>query len=271
MKIIMPTTSVSEIEIGDRFLNTTWTVNGLWYREQDTGGKWRTYIPVKCDCGEEVRGRWDRLHTTNENRAPWSVHCRKCGYTQRRGMDTLWHNRAMTADEVPQNKIDDMTGKYFGDLFVSRRVGSDSQSRSLYECICSCGNIEIVRTDNLRGYKSHGARLACRNCLHKASNGERWVKSKLDLLKIPYSQEYIFKDLMGDGSYLRFDFALLNKNHQPYALIEFQGEQHYRPVSVWGGQEQFEKQQRYDNLKREYCKKKGIKLIEISYTKYTRE
>ena len=98
MKIIQPQHKVTDIEIGDRFLNTTFTVNGKWWRERDVGGKLRTYVPVKCDCGNEIRGRWDRLHTTSPDKSPWSSRCPKCGYGVKRTIDSTWHNRAKSAD-----------------------------------------------------------------------------------------------------------------------------------------------------------------------------
>jgi len=48
--------------------------------------------------------------------------------------------------------------------------------------------------------------------------------------------------------------------------IEYQGEQHYKPVSHWGGQEAFEKQVERDKLKRKLCKANGVRLIEIKFS-----
>ena len=63
---------------------------------------------------------------------------------------------------------------------------------------------------------------------------------------------------------VRFDFAVY-KEGKVYAFIECQGEQHYMPVEAFGGAWKFAIQQRNDEEKRKYAKKKGIKLIEISY------
>ena len=262
MKIIMPSTKITEINIGDKFLNTTWIVNGQWYREKDDGGHTRTYVPVKCDCGTEQLGRWDRLHTTSADKAPWSTRCRKCSAGgKRRAMDTLWHNGAKSADEIPQNKVNDLSGNYYGDLFVFRRVGTGKDSHSLYECKCSCGNIEVISDTILKGGK-----LVCSKCSNNLSNGERYIKNILDKYHIKYIQQYTFDDLIGDEKVLRFDFALIGKDNKPYALIEFQGRQHYEPIEYFGGKEQFKKQQQYDNKKRDYCKKHSIVLIEFPYT-----
>ena len=46
-------------------------------------------------------------------------------------------------------------------------------------------------------------------------------------------------------------------------FIEYNGKQHYeQPKGNWGS---IEKIQKYDNLKKEYCKKNNIPLIIIKY------
>ena len=267
-KVIKPETKVTEIEIGDRFLHTTWTVCGKWWREYDSGGKLRTYVPVRCDCGEEQRGRWDRLHTTNPEKAPWSTRCRKCSAGgKRREKDTLWHNAAKTADEDAQNKVNDLSGQYFGDLFVIRRLGTNKGSHSIYECQCSCGNIETITDTELKRENKY----VCSKCSDSISSGEKYIRNILDKHHVKYAQQYVFNDLLGDEKPLRFDFALLTPLNKPYVLIEFQGKQHYEPIEYFGGQEQFEKQQRYDKKKREYCASHGIGLLCIPYTSTAEE
>lgn len=53
--------------------------------------------------------------------------------------------------------------------------------------------------------------------------------------------------------------------------IEYQGEQHYRPIDYFGGKEKFEVQQKRDNIKRDYCKNNNINLLEIPYYKNVEE
>jgi hypothetical protein len=66
---------------------------------------------------------------------------------------------------------------------------------------------------------------------------------------------------------LSFDFYLPNER----ICIEYNGQQHYKSCDIFGGEEGFEKQQIRDNIKRQYCKDNGIKLIEIPYTYDTKE
>lgn len=64
----------------------------------------------------------------------------------------------------------------------------------------------------------------------------------------------------------RFDFAIFTDDGELDFLIEYQGKQHYEAVSKFGGKRGLYQQQFNDNLKRAYCAKHGINLIEIPYT-----
>ena len=60
---------------------------------------------------------------------------------------------------------------------------------------------------------------------------------------------------------LVFDFFLPVHN----ILIEFDGEQHIRPVEIWGGEKTFQLQRKRDEIKNNYCKNNGITLVRIGY------
>lgn len=49
--------------------------------------------------------------------------------------------------------------------------------------------------------------------------------------------------------------------------IEYQGEQHYRPVDIFGGRKQYRRQRKLDRNKKRLCKKHKIKLLYFSYKK----
>ncbi len=50
--------------------------------------------------------------------------------------------------------------------------------------------------------------------------------------------------------------------------IEYQGEQHFRPLKYCGGEKGLQKRKSLDQEKRKACKKNGIILIEIDYDKW---
>ena len=76
-------------------------------------------------------------------------------------------------------------------------------------------------------------------------------------------------DCRGDCLPLRFDF-IVETNRKKY-FIEYNGQQHYRPVFGSTPEERksiFEKAQRYDKVKLEYCRSKNIPFLVIPYTQY---
>ena len=82
-----------------------------------------------------------------------------------------------------------------------------------------------------------------------------------------YQEEYSFNGLNSqNGRALRFDFCVFDDDGKIDFLIEYQGKQHYQPVSKYGGKKGFYQQQFNDNQKRRFCALHNIKLIEIPYT-----
>ena len=47
--------------------------------------------------------------------------------------------------------------------------------------------------------------------------------------------------------------------------IEYQGEQHFKPVDIFGGEQHFVEQQKRDRLKNLLSEKNNIKLIYVNY------
>lgn len=101
----------------------------------------------------------------------------------------------------------------------------------------------------------------CPNC--NMPHGEREIMKILDKYCLLYNPQKTFSGLVGvGGGLLSYDFYLPNYK----LLIEFQGEQHEKAHSgLFGGEEQFVKQQEHDRRKREYAKEHNIHLLEIWY------
>lgn len=83
--------------------------------------------------------------------------------------------------------------------------------------------------------------------------------------KIQAIRQHSFKDCVYKRK-LRFDFYLPELN----VCVEYDGEQHYRPVPFWGSENkkannEFEKNKTRDEIKNKYCKEKNIPLIRIPY------
>jgi len=90
------------------------------------------------------------------------------------------------------------------------------------------------------------------------SKGERKIMTYLDKMNIEYIAEFRIDDCK-DQITLPFDFYLPKYN----LCIEFDGEQHYRPIEYFGGEKKFNNQLRRDYIKDMYCLDNKISLIRI--------
>lgn len=160
--------------------------------------------------------------------------------------------------EKASERIIDLTGQTFGKLTILEPTEYRAGRNVVWKCQCECGNIAYINGNNLR----NGMSQSC-GCMKNISSSII-IETLLKELDVNYQKEYSFKDLRGDTLPLRFDYAILNDT-KVKCLIEYQGKQHYSPIDFFGGEKSFEKQQEYDNKKRDYCMKNNIPLIEIPY------
>lgn len=118
----------------------------------------------------------------------------------------------------------------------------------------NCGFIFKVKCfSDLLNKRNRG----CPKCYQFKSQGEKSIRDFLEEHKISYIPQKTFAPL--NKSKYRFDFYLPDYN----LAIEYQGEQHYRDNGYF--KDRLDIIQKRDSVKREYCKKEGIGLLEISY------
>jgi hypothetical protein len=48
--------------------------------------------------------------------------------------------------------------------------------------------------------------------------------------------------------------------------LEYQGQQHFHPVEIWGGEEALKTRQEHDARKKNICETRGVNLITVDYT-----
>lgn len=127
------------------------------------------------------------------------------------------------------------------------------------KCECNKGHKFYILTSNLLAGKW------CGKC--KISHGERAVENYLLKNDISFEKEYGFSDLIGRKYPLLFDFAIF-KDKSLVCLIEYDGEQHFRPMRHSYNHEKnlkkFKRTQENDKLKNKYCEKNRIPLIRVS-------
>ena len=160
----------------------------------------KSYWVCMCDCGN-IR--------IVDSYSLKTGHTKSCGCLQKEIVSKISSN--------------DLVGKRFGKLIVTRKSNRKDKSGSYYwYCDCDCGtkDLEISGHDLIcRGTQSCG-------CIK--SKGEEKISSILKEHNIDFKKEFYFEDLKSDkNKFLRFDFAIF-KNKKLIYLIEYQGEQHFK-------------------------------------------
>jgi len=131
----------------------------------------------------------------------------------------------------------------------------------IMEFRCECGRpfFATFKQFNKRQFR-------CTICAKSISKSEYDMMILLEKYGIKYQREYSPNDLSSfNGGKLSFDYAILDCENNLYCLLELDGEQHYRPVSIFGGEDSFANQIENDKIKNNYCEDNNINLIRIPY------
>lgn len=195
-----------------------------------------SYWICKCDCG--------------------NIKSIKSSSLRRGEIQSCGCYRNKKVSEIKKKQSEDiMINQRFGKLVVKERSSRKGSSGALYWiCECDCGNIVEIRGQNLKR-KDGNQTISC-GCYHR-SIGATNILTLLQENNIDFIEEYVFLDLPKS----RFDFAII-ENGKIVRLIEFDGEQHFKDVSSWGG---LELQQQRDKVKNEYALSHNIQLVRIPY------
>lgn len=143
----------------------------------------------------------------------------------------------------------------------SKEIHGDTYDYSLVEYISNKTNVIITckKHGNFEQMPSHHYNgSGCPIC--KESKGERMVRNYLIENKIDFISQYTFDDCV-DKVKLPFDFYLPELN----MCIEYDGIQHFKAKSLFGGDIGLKDRQKKDKIKTDYCNKKNINLLRIRY------
>ena len=211
-------------------------------------------------------GYWTVLYQNGHNRSggiTWRCRCERCGEEYdvdggnlRSGQSAMC---AACSSKVNGEKLRaNLIGQRFGMLSVMD-FAFVKNNNTYWHCKCDCGNEVDVSVGGL----TSGNTRSC-GCWHR-SHAEDITENILSKYSYEYQSQVKFKGLTGIGrAMLSYDFGLY-ENGELYALVECQGQQHYRPVDLFGGDEQYEIQCLHDELKQEFCEENHILLITIPY------
>lgn len=201
-----------------------------WADTVDTKGKTIFRVEFLCPKCHRITNRrvWEMIHSCDE--------CSYCGKGHRRLKDT-----AFFKEEV-QNKYSD---EY---EVLDEYVNAKTKLRVRHS---HCGFIFEIAPDNLLQGKG------CPRCNRYNSKGSKAIKKWLTEHNFEFETEKKF-----DWSDMkRYDFYIPSLN----LLIEFNGEQHYRPIEFFLRSRNFEEQQVADRFKEEQARLHGYKFLVIRY------
>lgn len=195
-----------------------------------------------CDCGTPIIIRGDQLR---------SGVAKSCGCLFREISAEKCRRVGRNNEGRAAAHRKDLTNQVFDRLTVIEYYGT-IRDRGHWKCLCECGEETVVAANHLLS----GHTKSC-GCL--TSVGEEKIKKIFIENDINYISQYGFDDLI-DKKKLKFDFAIF-RGQKLHCLVEYQGSQHFMNMtnSAWNSP------QEHDKMKKEYCEKNNIRLIEISY------
>ena len=122
------------------------------------------------------------------------------------------------------------------------------------KCKCSLGHISEINFAKFVNGKRCGT---CRE-----TKGEQAIRKYLTELNLKFIQEKRFENCRNINA-LPFDFHVDNN-----FIIEYDGQQHFKPVKFFGGEKKFIECQQSDKIKTDYCKNNKLALLRISYDEF---
>lgn len=131
--------------------------------------------------------------------------------------------------------------------------------QSTIKVIITCpihGDWEQKPNDHLNG-------CGCPTCWNQTKDSKKLKEFDKFLIdnNIEYESEKRYDTCRGERLPLPFDRYIPSLN----LLIEYDGEQHFKIVEHWGGIEAYERIQKYDLIKTQYCFNNNIDLLRIKY------
>jgi len=176
-----------------------------------------------------------------------------------RSLETLARTIEASVKVMGKNQIpyfSNLAAQYDKKLLILSKVDEKRDKYWLVECNV-CSTQSVLRSRNFD---------CCAGC--KTSKGEKKIARYLKEKKIHFTPQETFEGLRHINP-LKLDFYVPSLN----TAIEFQGEQHtsigyYIRMGVSNPEKALRDCQLRDQAKREWCKKNGIRLIEIHYYQF---
>lgn len=194
----------------------------------------------KCSCGTLFEKSFEKFKSKEKQ-------CKNCSYLD------ISKNQTFSYDFV-KKYIENNNCILLDDSYIN--------CESKINIECPCGETFVSNFNSFRNYNQ----IRCRKCTRQMSKGEILIENYLKKNKLKYTLQYKFDDLkaLNNKHFLKFDFAVFTDNSL-ITLIEFDGEQHFKPIEFYGGIDAFNTLQTNDTMKNNYCKANEINLLRISF------
>jgi hypothetical protein len=134
---------------------------------------------------------------------------------------------------------------------------TNNRSKIVFKHLDCNNEFEMTANNFLNGQR-------CPNCKKFKSKGIKLIEKWIIENNLIYKSEHRFKDCIYKLP-LPFDFVIFNIQNEIVCLIEYDGEQHFKPIDVFGGEEGLKETEIRDEIKNKYCEQNDIKLIRIPY------
>lgn len=149
------------------------------------------------------------------------------------------------------------------ELFIkkSKLIHNDKYDYELTKYESTLKEVQIICKKHGIFKQKPNIHLSGHGCpICKMSNKENEIISYLIENRIKYEYQKTFNGCKYKYK-LYFDFYIPEYNF----CIEYNGVQHYKPCSYFGGVDAYNKTKIRDKIKKEFCKRNNIKLCTISY------
>lgn len=185
--------------------------------------------------------------------------CKYCGvmFSRSIGKQEFCSVKCYTVDntEWEEKAKEEISSIYNGRIKITKYNGSNGEAVAYCD---GCGE-EFKKNYYLLAYYKSG----CPKCDKTNSRAEDEISQILNDIGANFTKEYKFSEFEDVKRY-RYDFALLDEDVVT-ALIEYDGEQHFEPISIFGGEKEFRRIQISDRKKSEFAKKIGVPLLRIPF------
>jgi hypothetical protein len=219
----------------------------------------KDYTGLICGCWKVLER--DKNPKSKSHETFWKCECQNCG--------NIASVRKTDLDKAPksckkcQGEVYGLKKWKIGDRFGKLTIIGPGHNAEYVKVQCDCGCEPYdVRLSHLKG-QGHSYTVSC-GCANESS-GELKIKNILIQNDINFQKQYRVKF---QGTWIVFDFVIMNAENKIIKCIEFNGRQHYEPIDYFGGIETFKYQQERDQRKRDWCQAHAVILQEIPYNDY---